>query len=104
MQETSKTAEEKELLIFERTFMWNLLQIFKQTLADVDDESNGLLHFLFLNFKFMAVLLSLRYMTVFNFFSFSLSCLIFQIFKKLELMAYIFWNVVCSYLLIWKLY
>uniref|UniRef100_A0A0R3RQH9 Intron-binding protein aquarius n=1 Tax=Elaeophora elaphi TaxID=1147741 RepID=A0A0R3RQH9_9BILA len=46
----SSTAEEKELLTFERTFMWNLLEIFKQTLADVDDESNEVgidgIHFL----------------------------------------------------------
>ncbi|KAL3984757.1 AAA domain family protein [Acanthocheilonema viteae] len=45
-----KTAEEEELLTFERTFMWNLLQIFKQTLAHVDDESNEVgidgIHFL----------------------------------------------------------
>uniref|UniRef100_A0A915PS17 Intron-binding protein aquarius n=1 Tax=Setaria digitata TaxID=48799 RepID=A0A915PS17_9BILA len=46
----SKTIEERELLNFERTFMWNLLQIFKQTLTDVDDESNEMeidgIHFL----------------------------------------------------------
>ncbi|VDO29345.1 unnamed protein product [Onchocerca flexuosa] len=46
----SETAEEKELLTFERTFMWNLLRIFKQTLADVDDEFNEVgidgIHFL----------------------------------------------------------
>ncbi|KAM3718101.1 RNA helicase aquarius [Dirofilaria immitis] len=46
----SETAEEKELLTFERTFMWNLLQIFKQTLTNVDDESSEVgidgIHFL----------------------------------------------------------
>uniref|UniRef100_A0AAF5PUK5 Intron-binding protein aquarius n=3 Tax=Wuchereria bancrofti TaxID=6293 RepID=A0AAF5PUK5_WUCBA len=46
----SKSDDEKELLTFERTFMWNLLQIFKQILADVDDESNEVgidgIHFL----------------------------------------------------------
>lgn len=71
----SKSDDEKELLTFERTFMWNLLQIFKQTLADVDDESNGLLRNLLIfkglfRKRFVGNSLYLKHTTLFSFPSF----------------------------------
>ncbi|VDM96551.1 unnamed protein product [Thelazia callipaeda] len=48
-----QSAEEQKSLTFQQTFMWNLLQNFRNTLADVDNESEG--YFSVLSIKFICL-------------------------------------------------
>lgn len=99
----SITDQEKEILAFERTFMWNLLQIFKQTLTDVDDETNGYFMFCFWNLASWYFHL-IKLFNIFHFFFLVLFSSILEFFKMLVLMGYIFWSIACSYLSIWSLF